>query len=155
MKVAVIADTHGKYDHLIEPLKELDLSYIIHLGDFVEDGKILSELTNIPLIIVKGNNDYLAYTEPEELYTTIEGKSFFISHGHRLGVYRGLNMLLINAKEHGSDVVLFGHTHMYHEEMIDNILVLNPGSASYARGGDKESIAILDLDTLEVQKIEF
>ena len=64
-------------------------------------------------------------------------------------------MLLINAKEHGSDVVLFGHTHMYHEEMIDNILVLNPGSASYARGGDKESIAILDLDTLEVQKIEF
>lgn len=155
MKVAVIADTHGKYDHLIDPLKEIDLSYIIHLGDFVEDGKILSELTGIPLIIVKGNNDYLAYTEPEQLFTDIDGKAFFICHGHRHNVYRGLNMLMISARQHGSEVVLFGHTHMYHEEIIDNILVLNPGSASYPRGGDAASIAILDLDTLEVQKIEF
>lgn len=155
MKVAVIADTHGRYEHILPYLDPKEISYIIHLGDFVEDGKALHELSTIPLIIVKGNNDYLAYTEPEEICMELKDKQLYICHGHRVSVYRGLDSLITRGKEHGADIILFGHTHRHYEDTIDDILILNPGSAAYARGGDAESIAILDLDTLKVQKIEF
>lgn len=68
-KIALIADSHNDYDELIAVLKELnkreDYDFIIHLGDFTNDGlykeyELYSNIINIskkPIITVIGNHD--------------------------------------------------------------------------------------------------
>ena len=153
MKVAIISDTHGKLKELMEEISRHEIDVIIHLGDFSDDGKDLQIITEKIVYIVKGNNDYLATTELEELLINLNGIDFLITHGHRYNIYRGLDKLLNRAKKVGARVVLFGHTHVFFNQVIDGIWLINPGSPSYPRSGDKKSFVILDLDNMELERI--
>ncbi|WP_099203083.1 metallophosphoesterase [Miniphocaeibacter massiliensis] len=154
MKIAIISDTHGSINNVIEKIKKLNIDAIIHLGDFSEDGKDIGDITNIITYVVKGNNDYLATTDSEELFINLGGKDFLITHGHRYSVYRETDRLIEKAKILGAEIALFGHTHVFFEEKIDGIWVINPGSPSYPRYGDEKSFAILDLNKMELERIK-
>ncbi len=64
---------------------------------------------------------------------TLLGKKIFLTHGDLYGVKYGTERLGYAAEERGADIVLFGHTHIPHEEYISAqkpYYLFNPGSIS-------------------------
>ena len=54
-----------------------------------------------------------------------------------------------------ADIVIFGHSHKYFEQVIDGKLWLNPGSCGKRRFGQEISLAVLTIDggNYQVKKI--
>ena len=50
------------------------------------------------------------------------------------------------ASEYGCDIVCYGHTHISKIKQLDNILLINPGSARFPRDGKSPSYAILNIE---------
>lgn len=155
MKIAIVSDTHGSINDVIEELKKYNIDVLIHLGDFADDGLDIGNSIDVPTYVVKGNNDYLATTFVEDELININGINILMTHGHRYGVYNGLNNLLQKAKVLNANIVLFGHTHVFKNEVIDDIWFINPGSPNYPRFGDDKSFVILDLDNMTLDRIKF
>jgi len=141
MKIMVVSDTHGNY---LAPLACLDensgVDLIVHLGDEICDGRMLNNLTQIPIILVPGNCDPEA-REPRELCGVIGGQRIFMTHGDRYRVKNGLDALVSKAAEEKASVVLFGHTHVPLVQKENGILLVNPGTLM--AGNRKKSYAIL------------
>ena len=52
------------------------------------------------------------------------------------------------------DIILHGHTHRFREEVINKVLIFNPGeSAGMLKG--KNAVGIVDLETLSTERIFF
>ena len=64
----------------------------------------------------------------------IDGKKFFITHGHVYGVKSSLTSLKKRAEQNDADCVLFGHTHISLCEKDGKTFYLNPGSARETAG---------------------
>ena len=79
MKVAIVSDTHG-VTHVIEYIKTLlnDSDVLIHLGDNINDVKLLSEGFKGKVYSVV-NCDYERNGQVEQVIE-IEGKKFLITH---------------------------------------------------------------------------
>ncbi len=126
MKIAVLSDSHFKTDYTKEVLDLLiskGATYIIHAGDLqIEANLKLLKDTGLPYVSVFGNNDYsLTHLsneykiEKEPYLFKIEDIKFKLMH---LPFY-------LNSGD--SDVVIYGHTHIYETEYNNNTLFLNPG----------------------------
>jgi putative phosphoesterase len=127
LRIGVIADTHG----LLRP-EVLDVfegvTHILHAGDIGGDDVIASLREIAPVTFVRGNNDdddgYGVVTE------TIGGMRVLVTHilprprSLRAEVRRALSSV---------DVVVFGHSHLPHNEMIDGVRFFNPASAGPRR----------------------
>lgn len=139
MKLLILSDTHGNYPLAIRALEEAgQVDQVIHLGDEIEDARMIELITGRPLIKVAGNCD-LGSEESREISVTFGGKSLFVTHGDRYLVKSGLASLRKKAADAGAEIVLYGHTHVAAIEKIDGMLFINPGclrhncrSASYA-----------------------
>ena len=145
MKIGIISDTHrhiGDANTLINTLGRVDM--IIHLGDNVEDVKILSSVYKGKIISVRGNCDF-SKEIPSELVENIAEKRFFITHGNKYNVKYDLAKLRYRALELDADIVLFGHTHVSQIEYIDGIWFINPGSPSLPRNGVR-SVAVVSVE---------
>ena len=157
MKVAVVSDTHGRIELFLNRLsKEKDVEIIIHLGDTVEDAKNIQKRTNLPMFVVRGNNDYMDVNTPWRELVRINGHKILLTHGHKEGVNFGETKLYYAAKEAEAEMVLYGHTHVYLYEEIEGIKILNPGSAGYDRGFEYESFVIMNVttDDIRVERIK-
>lgn len=156
MKILVVSDTHGRVDAFIEELnKHRDADMIFHLGDLVQDAEIIAESTSVPMRIVRGNNDYFDKNTPLYDIVRIGGIKILLTHGHKENVYFGVSQLVRKAKECDVDMVLYGHTHIFHNEVVDGIRVINPGSAGYDRAGEFESFVILEIsdEKIEIERV--
>lgn len=153
-RIAIVSDTHNKcLDETARLIKEYKAEYIIFLGDLYEDGSVLENKTFLDGISVLGNNDYMLYGKfsDEEIIELNEYK-IFACHGHKYKVENDLSQLREKAEKEKFDICLFGHTHVYHEEIINGIYYYNPGSPSIAKYSyDPTSFGILDLEN----KVEF
>ena len=123
----VISDSHGHRFAVarIAPLfEENDL--IVFLGDGV--GDLYAAQTQYPekTYLCRGNNDFSggAY----EWVIEEDGCRIYCCHGHRLGVKHGLERLAQEAKEHGCEIALYGHTHRAAVDLVDGVLCINPGA---------------------------
>jgi putative phosphoesterase len=121
MRIAVIADTHGRLPAgAAERLRTAD--EIWHLGDFC-DGATLEAVRSLgpPFYAVLGNNDW-ELDLPRTLHLERGGKTFRLIHipPQRFG---------------GADFLLHGHTHVPRDEKISGVRVLNPGSIGKADKG--------------------
>lgn len=135
MRIAVVSDSHGDRAALQSLAQRLDnVEKIIHLGDCVPDGELLSAMTGKQVLGVKGNCDF-SRNAPEERLETLGGAKLLICHGHRYQVKSGLLMLGYRAREVEADVALFGHTHCPAVEWYGQTLLINPGSLSQERNG--------------------
>jgi len=118
-QVGVISDTHG----LIRPeaLQALaGVDAILHAGDIGGD-HVLDALRAIaPVTFVRGNNDDDNGYEIARL--SIAGRRFLLTHIFRPELLR-----------EPVDVIVFGHSHRPHNEVIDGVLLFNPGSAGPRR----------------------
>ena len=118
-RIGVISDTHG----LIRPeaLQALaGVDAILHAGDIGGD-HVLDALRAIaPVTFVRGNNDDDNGYEIARL--SIAGRRFLLTHIFRPELL-----------QEPVDVIVFGHSHRPHNEVIDGILLFNPGSAGPRR----------------------
>lgn len=144
MKVIVFSDNHGKVDRLIDVRKKHpEIDTFIHCGDYCSDIK------EDWMIRVSGNNDYDGLDDIKII--EIDGVRIFITHGH---LFSRINLeanLVKEAKKYNCDVVCFGHIHTRVCEVMNQVLVLNPGSISYNYDGTLPGYAILDLSNKTVE----
>jgi len=142
MKIGVISDTHDFLDPRIPDLFH-GVQHILHAGD-VGMPVILLELEQIaPVTAVNGNTDVgLALKESETV--ELAGRRFLVRHI----VNPNRPSLALSSNQGGPrpDVVVFGHTHMAHEQVVAGVLYFNPGYAGRPKGGVRRSVAILHCD---------
>lgn len=133
MKIAVIADTHGRFpEQLAALLRAAD--EIWHLGDFC-DLRTLEAVRSLgrPFEAVLGNNDW-SLDLPETLTLERAGRTFHLIH-------------IPPALRHigGVDFLLHGHTHVPRDEIIGETRVLNPGCVGRPNKGAPASFAWLEI----------
>lgn len=138
MNILVLSDSHAYSDFMRRCMDTLRPDAVIHLGDYVSDGRELSRLyPRIPFYQVPGNCDSYR-CDPGMMHTIVvnlSGVRLMLTHGHDYNVKAGIHKLLCQARKAGADAVLYGHTHApdCHREK-DGLWVLNPGSAGYFGG---------------------
>lgn len=146
MKILIISDTHGRYDHLKKIFAE-DIQYnrLLHLGDVEGGEEEIKKIAPCPVDFVKGNMDALADLEDEKLIS-VENYKIWMVHGHTEGISAGMEKLVRDGKNRGADIVLFGHTHKPLLTKYEGITILNPGSISFPRPlGKTPSYGIIDI----------
>lgn len=125
MKIGILSDSHHKSDYtreVIDFLKELNSEYLIHAGDLcIEKNLEILEESRLKYIAVFGNNDrnlidlsskYNIKQEP--YYFQIKDIKFKLMH---LPYYMAPD----------SQIVIFGHTHMFECDYKNKTLFINPG----------------------------
>jgi uncharacterized protein len=152
VKILVLSDTHGAiFESIVKPIRaEKDIDLMIHCGDKYKDAEKLAWLLGIKdFYRVTGNCDYDIQNRKDMLVKVIEGKNVLITHGHLQYVKDDLDNLKELAEEKHIDIVLYGHTHIAHEELCNNVLYFNPGSTIMPKYG-KPSYGIVEITTDKV-----
>lgn len=154
MRIAVVSDTHGNNKDIIEKLSEIKKpDMLLHLGDYVADGVIISKALGLESIIVRGNGDYLYTQYDEDKLIELKGKKLFLTHGHKYNLQSGITNLYYRGLELGADIVLFGHIHVPIIEKIENMIIMNPGSPSLPRSASRiKTFGLIEIgDTIEAK----
>ena len=149
MKIGVISDTHGHVERTEEALEQLlqsNISYLIHAGDIGQ--KVLDYLATLPIktIAVYGNTDR-GRLEGSYSNIILQNPPYYFK-------IKETTFKLMHEPYYltpDSDVVIFGHTHMY-ECKKDRSLYLNPGEVC-AREKPLIEAALLELPSLKVTRI--
>jgi putative phosphoesterase len=146
MRIAVLADTHIPKrartlpDGAWKIVRSADA--IIHAGD-VLSRDFLKQLEAVaPLYAVRGNNDLDLDELPDTLELTLGGANIALIHdsGDKKGRATRLRKRFPNA-----DVVVFGHSHIPINEVIDGQLLFNPGSPTDRRTQPHFTMGILKI----------
>lgn len=140
-KIGIISDTHGLLrPEVLDILKTCDC--ILHGGD-VNKPEILDTLRVLGSIyVVRGNNDKdWAEGLAQSLRFTIGGVRFFMVH----------NKKDVAWELGDAQVVIFGHSHRYFEQVIDGRLWLNPGSCGRRRFDQEITMAVMTVEDGEYQ----
>lgn len=128
--ICIISDTHntGRYlDKIMPILNECDK--IIHLGDGIGDIIKLEKLFPDKLIYTYGNCDSHSSNSYEII--EIEGVRILYTHGHKLYVKQGLDMLITCAESERANFAFYGHTHIPLNKTINGITYVGTGSLGY------------------------
>ena len=147
MRLGVISDTHGVLrDEVIEKLQGCD--YIIHAGD-VGNKEIIDKLESITkTFVVRGNNDKDEWglTLPEYREIEMDEVLIYVAH-NKEDIPKDLKEV---------DLVIYGHSHKFYNETIDNIVYLNPGACGRKRFSLPLSMAIVEinLDDIKIEKFD-
>ncbi|MGA7617121.1 MAG: metallophosphoesterase family protein [Thermoanaerobaculia bacterium] len=143
--IGVISDTHGLLDPEVDVIFE-KVDWIIHAGD-IGDGKVLEHLKTLaPLTAVAGNVDGFSLGDAgETARVTLDGLRFFVTHvidrPNRLT--REVTVALASDP---ADVVIFGHSHLPHDERIGRALFFNPASAGPRRFDYPRAVGLIEID---------
>lgn len=147
MKILVVADTHNFTTAIMGQLKEEKADLLFFLGDYVKDGEDIKRKLQIPAYIVAGNGDMASCYKKEE-QINIRGKKILLTHGHQYNIKNTLQGLYYHGLENKADLILFAHTHIPYLNQEGQILMMNPGSPVFPRGGfHTGTYGILNIDS--------
>ncbi len=152
MKILVVSDTHRNFAILNEVVnKNLDADLIIHLGDGENEARDVHNLhPEKPMIYVGGNCDYGSHKQWHVVNAC--GYKIFCCHGHNEDIHSGLGLLVSKAKAEDCKIALYGHSHLYRTEIVDDVFVMNPGSLDSPRNHNDPSYGVILLSsTGEIQ----
>lgn len=161
MKIMIASDIHGSEYYakkLIEAYRASGAEKLVLLGDLLYHGprndlprdyapKAVIELLNGiagELLCVRGNCD----TEVDQMVLSfpimadyavlyLDGRMFYLTHGHRYGVDH-----FPNVKK--GDAIIQGHTHVPMNEVRDGVWCINPGSVSIPKEGSAHRCLIYE-----------
>lgn len=147
MKILVVSDTHRNFSILNDIVdKNPDADLIIHLGDGENEARDIRDMhPEKPMIYVQGNCDYGMHKAKQVV--TACGYKIYCCHGHNEDVHAGLDRLLAEARANECKIALYGHTHLYRSEKIDDIYVMNPGSPDSPRNHNVPTYGIIDISS--------
>lgn len=135
MKLLIFSDSHSSLRAMRAYVRAVAPDALVHLGDYYGDGSVIAqENPALPTYQVAGNCDRWRCTgfEPEQLVCRLGGAVVFMAHGHRYSVKSGTGSLLAAARERGTQLVLYGHTHTPDcRREADGLWVVNPGSCGF------------------------
>ena len=133
--------------------KESPIDAMVHLGDVEGSEDYIRILTDAPVYMVAGNNDF--YTDlPGQAVIDLDGYRAFITHGHGYHVSYSPNRLVAEALHRNAQIAMYGHTHVPHLEQVEGVIVLNPGSLSYPRQAGREPSYII-METTPDKQVHF
>lgn len=147
-RIGVISDTHiPAYKALPEAVWThfAGVELIIHAGD-LSQLSIINELETLaPVIAVQGN------VEEEEVMHALPIKRELLIGGLRIGVVHILGNAQNRVKAARQEFptarcVVFGHSHVPHNQKHDGQLLFNPGSATDRRRQPACSLGLLTID---------
>lgn len=146
MRIIVYADTHGDFSAHAEIIERNEDAYaFIFLGDGeTELDKIKVLYPEKKIVNVAGNCDYSSLAPTTDILIA-KGVKILYTHGHSFGVKYSVDRLYYKAKEIDAKIALFGHTHCRFYSYEDGIHILNPGSASCPRDGNRKGYAFIDI----------
>lgn len=146
MRILVISDTHRNIDSLTSVMEDQKPDLILHLGDNVEDGEMISRIYGLETIIVRGNGDF-NQDYPNDRVLDLAGKRIFMTHGHRYSVRNGHMSLYYKGLETGADIVLYGHTHIPVNLREKDLIIMNPGSPSLPRQWERvKTVGLIEIN---------
>ncbi|MBP3398721.1 MAG: YfcE family phosphodiesterase [Erysipelotrichaceae bacterium] len=147
LKLVVVSDNHGRLEPVLEVLnKHQHADGYYHCGDFEIPLAYLNQFA-----VVCGNNDYADV--PMSLIVNTPRHRILVLHGHRYATMFSIERLVQKAKAERCNMVFYGHTHVFNDQIVDGIRFINPGSLSHNRDGSRPSYAIVEIDEHEVRVI--
>ena len=150
MKIVVMSDSHGcnsEIEYVLNNEKDADM--FLHCGDICVDQYVYPDL-----ISVRGNNDYYDY--PMQRIINLKKHRILMLHSHTISFMKREEYLVKNAKEHGCDIVCFGHTHIALVKEMQGVHLVNPGSLYCSRDGRSPSYAVIEVEDDKINiKIKF
>lgn len=139
-RIGIIADTHGAiHPRVAEVFANVD--HILHAGD-IGGPHVLAALRAVaPVTAVLGNND--AATGEDVVRLVLGNLRVLLTHilPRPRKLARGVAESL---RAEPADVVVFGHSHLPHNERIGEVLFFNPASAGPRRFDYPVSVGILE-----------
>ncbi len=139
-KIVVVSDNHGLYGVLADVLEvHKDASVFVHCGDVELNDNLLNKF-----YVVNGNNDYFKQFD-DHILLSIYDKKYYITHGHEYMRFDRHKKLAQKGSDLNVDIVFYGHEHVYQETLLDNLILLNPGSLYYNRDGNPPSYATINV----------
>ncbi len=123
---------------IVEFIESEKFDIVICTGDLTDE-KVLNYLKSLgkEFYVVEGNMDHIPMPEREKV--KVEDLIIGVIHGHQVYPRGNRKQLKDIAIEMNVDVLISGHTHspdIYHDE----VLLLNPGSATGVWGGGGGSL---------------
>jgi putative phosphoesterase len=150
VKIGVLSDSHiprrGRAlpKFIWEAFAHVDM--ILHAGDIAEEGVLIDLQAIAPLEVVGGNTDpaelYHIFKLPRKKIINVGQKKIGLIHGDGSSGTT-LERARKAFEKEGVDCVVFGHSHQPFNEVIDGILMFNPGSCTDPRREPRPSCGIL------------
>ena len=144
MRIGVISDTHGLLrPEALSALRGAD--HLLHGGD-IGGEEVLAALREIaPVTAVAGNVDGFRCGDARETARVeLDGVRFYLTHildrPHRPRPEVQAELRLERA-----DVVVFGHSHLPHDEVLSGVRFFNPASAGPRRFDYPVSVGMLEV----------
>jgi len=137
-RIGVIADTHGLLRPEVFAAFE-GVDHILHAGDIGGEDVIAALRAIAPVTFVNGNND------DDDGYAivrkTIGGVRILLTH-----ILPRPHELLREIRDALDDVdfVVFGHSHLPHDELVSGVRFFNPASAGPRRFDYPVSVGIVE-----------
>jgi len=151
VRILVFSDSHAGLSFMRRCVEKMKPDTIIHLGDYFDDARTLSEVyPYIPIHAVPGNCDKyrLLQPVPEVFCYDICGVKLFMTHGHRHNAKITTGLLIADAVRNDAAAVLYGHTHIADcRQLPDGMWVLNPGACGSFGG----SAGIIETEQGEIR----
>jgi len=155
VKIGIISDTHGQVDMALAAAREFmfrAVEAVFHCGDVGSD-MVLTEMAalfqeiDIPLYVVLGNTDRYSDLRfyPGDIGVNLMGRFGEMEMaGRKIAMLHSDDEALLfeTVESQNYDYVLFGHTHVRHDEKRNRTRLVNPGAAGR---GMHPSCAVLDL----------
>lgn len=147
MRILIVSDTHGREENLRKALEKTGpIDRLIHLGDVEGSEDYIRSLTEAPVSMVAGNNDWYSDLPKEEILT-VGRYRILLTHGHHYYVGAGYEGLIEQAEQKHVNIIMYGHTHCPCVVHKGDLTILNPGSLSLPRQeGHKPSYILMELD---------
>lgn len=149
MKIVVVSDNHGKRRELEDIRRKYDhFDAFIHCGD--------SEMTQDELrgwVSVRGNNDY--YVDlPDATVVKVKDYNILVTHSHLVSYFRRTERLVEMAQANQCQMVCFGHTHVFVDEVVEGIQLVNPGSIWYNRDRSNPCYALVEINDDDYRQVK-
>jgi len=143
MRIGVISDTHGLLrPEVFDAFRGVD--HILHSGDIGGEDVLIELRAIAPVTACAGNVDGFRCGDAGEMARKeIEGLRFLLVHILDRP-HRPRAEVLTELKRAPADVVIFGHSHLPHDEQLQGVRFFNPASAGPRRFDYPVSVGIFE-----------
>jgi putative phosphoesterase len=138
-RVGIISDTHGVvHPRVAEVFAGVEA--ILHAGD-IGGMQVIRELERIaPVVFIPGNIDGV---DDAVRRVTIDGVRVLLTH-ILPRPRKPAKHIARSLREQPTDLVVFGHSHLPHDEVVDGVRFFNPASAGPRRFDYPVSVGLLE-----------
>jgi putative phosphoesterase len=140
LRIGVIADTHG----LLRPevlAVFANVDHILHAGDVGGEDVIASLRAIAPVTFVEGNNDD---SDGLDIVRVRAGDCRVLLTHILPRPHEPAERVVDSLRRERADIVVFGHSHLPHDEHVGGVWYFNPASAGPRRFDYPVSVGIIE-----------